>query len=132
MLERAKEFLQVAELAMEKGLHNGCAANCYYEQMSRRNGRFSKRRLQQHISELTSIAKNLAPDIEITEVLIPGYEDLDAWIDIVVPDEMEEIVSETLSQRRYEIFTEEGYDIGLGITERSQYEAVQSKLSVTV
>ncbi len=30
MLERAKEFLQVAELAMEKGLHNGCAANCYY------------------------------------------------------------------------------------------------------
>jgi uncharacterized protein (UPF0332 family) len=30
MLDRAKEFLQVAELAMEKGLHNGCAANCYY------------------------------------------------------------------------------------------------------
>lgn len=30
MLERAKEFLQVAELAMDKGLHNGCAANCYY------------------------------------------------------------------------------------------------------
>jgi uncharacterized protein (UPF0332 family) len=30
MLERAKEFLKVAELAMEKGLHNGCAANCYY------------------------------------------------------------------------------------------------------
>lgn len=30
MLERAKEFLQVAELAMEKGFHNGCAANCYY------------------------------------------------------------------------------------------------------
>ena len=78
--------------------------------MSRRNGRFSKRRLQQYISELTSIAKNLAPDIEITEVLIPGYEDLDAWIDIVVPDDKEEIVSETLSQRRYEIFTEDGYD----------------------
>ncbi len=100
--------------------------------MSRKNGRFSKRRLQQHISELTSLARNLAPDAEITEVLIPGYEDLDGWIDIVVPDDKEEIVSETLSQRRYEIFTEEGYDIGLGITERSQYEAMQSKSSVMV
>jgi len=30
MLERAKEFLQTAELALEKGLYNGCAANCYY------------------------------------------------------------------------------------------------------
>jgi uncharacterized protein (UPF0332 family) len=30
MLERAKEFLQVAELALEKELYNGCAANCYY------------------------------------------------------------------------------------------------------
>jgi hypothetical protein len=100
--------------------------------MSRRNGRFSKRRLQHHINELTSLAKELTPEAEITEILIPGYEDLDAWIDIVVPDEKEEIVSETLSQRRYEIFTEEGYDIGLGIIERSQYEAVQSKSSVMV
>jgi len=30
MLERAKEFLRVAELALENGLYNGCAANCYY------------------------------------------------------------------------------------------------------
>ena len=30
MLERAKEFLQVAELALEKELYNGCVANCYY------------------------------------------------------------------------------------------------------
>jgi uncharacterized protein (UPF0332 family) len=30
MLERAKEFLQVAEVALEKGLYNGCFANCYY------------------------------------------------------------------------------------------------------
>lgn len=30
MLERAKEFLKVAELALENGLYNGCAANCYY------------------------------------------------------------------------------------------------------
>jgi uncharacterized protein (UPF0332 family) len=30
MLERAKEFLRVAELALDNGLYNGCAANCYY------------------------------------------------------------------------------------------------------
>lgn len=30
MLERAKEFLRVAELALENELYNGCAANCYY------------------------------------------------------------------------------------------------------
>jgi uncharacterized protein (UPF0332 family) len=30
MLERVKEFLQVAELALEKEFYNGCAANCYY------------------------------------------------------------------------------------------------------
>lgn len=132
MLERTKELLHVAELAMEKGFHNGCAANCDYEQMSRRNGRFSKRRLQHHINALTSLAMELTPGAEMTEILIPGYGELDAWIDIVVPDEKEEIVSETLSQRRYEIFTDEGYDIGIAIFERSQYEAVQSRLSITV
>ncbi len=100
--------------------------------MKRQNGRHSKRRLQQRINELTSLVKNLAPDAEILDVLIPGYEDLDAWIDIVVPDEKEEEVSEALSQRRYEIFTEDDYSIGLGITERSQYEAAQEKLHVTV
>ena len=100
--------------------------------MKRQNGRHSKRRLQQHINELTSLAKNLAPDAEIIDILIPGYEELDAWIDIVVPDEKEEEVSEALSQRRYEIFTEDDYSIGLGITARSQYEAVQAKLKFAV
>ena len=100
--------------------------------MKRQNGRHSKRRLQQHINELTSLAKNLAPDSEIIDVLIPGDEGLDAWIDIVVPDEKEEEVSEALSQRRYEIFSEDDYSIGLGITERSQYEAVQAKQNATV
>jgi hypothetical protein len=49
-----------------------------------------------------------------------------------VPDEKEEEVSEALSQRRYEIFTEDDYSIGLGITERSQYEMARAKLNVAV
>jgi len=94
--------------------------------------RFSKRRLERLISELTSLAKDLAPDAEILDVRIPGYEELDAWIKIVVPDEKEELVSETLSQRSHEIFMEQGYDIGLGITERSHHEAVHEKLKLAV
>lgn len=30
MLERAKEFLNVADLALQNDLYNGCVANCYY------------------------------------------------------------------------------------------------------
>jgi len=94
--------------------------------------RFSRRRLERLIGELTSLAKDLAPDAEIVGVQIPGYEELDAWIKIVVPDEKEELVTETLSQRSLEIFMEEGYDIGLGITERSHHEAVQEKMKLAV
>ncbi|MDZ7289779.1 MAG: hypothetical protein ONB44_06875 [candidate division KSB1 bacterium] len=100
--------------------------------MTTHKSRFSKRRLERLISELTSLAKELAPDAEISNVRIPGYEELDAWIDIVVPDEKEEEVSEALSQLRDKIFMDEGYHIGLGITERSHHEAVQAKLNATV
>jgi len=93
---------------------------------------FPRRRLKRRIRELTSLAKELAPEAEVIDVLIPGYEELDAWIDIVVPDDKEELISDALSQRREEIFTNEGYHIGLGITERSQYEAAQEKLHVTI
>lgn len=100
--------------------------------MSSSKARFSKRRLERLISELTLLAKDLAPDAEILDVRIPGYEELDAWIKIVVPDEKEELVSETLSQRSHEIFMEEGYDIGLGITERSHHEAMHKKLQLAI
>lgn len=135
MLERAKEFLQVAELAMEKRLHNGCAANCYYAflwaaSLAMKHAGFKQQKWP-HVGLRASFNEEL---IHKRHIYPPQFakEDLDAWIGIVVPDEKEEIVSETLSQRRYEIFTEEGYDIGLGIIERSQYEAVHSKSSVMV
>ncbi len=95
--------------------------------MKRHNGQHSKRRLQKYIEELTSLAKNMSPEIEILETRIPGYEELDAWIDIIVPDENEEEISEILSERRSEISYKSGYHIGLGITERSHYEAVHAK-----
>lgn len=59
--------------------------------------------------------------------MIPGYEELDAWIDIVVPDEKEEVISGALSQLREDFFTNKKIHIGLGITERSRYETVYAK-----
>jgi hypothetical protein len=111
--------LQVAELAMEKGFYNGYSW-------------LAERRRKRLTGEFIALAKNIAPDAEIANVMIPGYEELDAWIDIVVPDEKEEEVSEALSQLRDKVLEHDGLYIGLGITERSQYEAVQSKLGVTV
>ena len=92
---------------------------------------FAKRRVKRLTGEFTSLAKNLAPDAEILDIMIPGYEELDAWIDIVVPDEREEEISDALSQLR-ETFFDKGVHIGLGITERSHYEAVQAKLNGNV
>ena len=95
--------------------------------MKRHNGQLSKRRLQKYIEELSLLAKSLSPEVEILETRIPGYEELDAWIDIVVPDDNEKEISEVLSERRSEISYKSGYHIGLGITERSHYEAVHAK-----
>ncbi len=89
---------------------------------------FAKRRVKRLTREFTSLAKNIAPDAEILDIMIPGYEELDAWIDIVVPDEREEEISEALSQLR-ENFFDKGVHIGLGITERSHYETAQSNLN---
>jgi hypothetical protein len=44
----------------------------------------------------------------------------------------EENFLDTLSQLRDEFSVDKAIHIGLGITARSQYEAVQSKFSVTV
>lgn len=95
--------------------------------MKRQEGRIVKHRLKEYVNELTALAKSLSPEVEIGEVLIPGYEELDAWIDIIVPDDREEEISETLSERRSAISYNSGYHIGLGITERSHYEAIHAK-----
>ena len=97
--------------------------------MTRHYGWFAKRHVKKLTGEFTSLAKNVAPNAEIIDIMIPGYEELDAWIDIVVPDEKEEEVSNALSQLREKIFSDKGVHIGLGIFERSHYDAVQSKLN---
>jgi hypothetical protein len=82
---------------------------------------FSKRQLQKYLDELIAIARNLTPDVE-TVVQIPGVEDQHAWLEIYVPDELEEQISDLVSERVLDIFMETGYDIGAIVYEKSQLQ----------
>lgn len=82
---------------------------------------FSKRQLQKHLEELTAIARNLTPEVE-TVVQIPGVEGQHAWLEIYVPDELEEQISELVSERVLDIFMETGYDIGALVYEKSRLQ----------
>ena len=90
--------------------------------MSKRQRNFSKRRLEQHVLALCSLAKDLCPDAEI-EIHIPGFGGLDAWLDVVVDDEKVLEVHEALSQHAFEIYMDEGYDIGMNVVEQSVVRA---------
>ncbi len=94
--------------------------------MSKKRRNFSKRRLERHVLTLCSLAKDLCPDAEI-EIHIPGFGGLDAWLDIVVDDDKEKEGQEGLSQRAFEIYMEEGYDIGKNVVERSEHEKFLAK-----
>ncbi|MCS7265193.1 MAG: hypothetical protein NZ805_10220 [Armatimonadetes bacterium] len=80
--------------------------------------RYSRRRLEKFVTEIVSLAKDLCPESEI-RIKVPGYEELDAFIDVVVPDEMVEEVSDRLHARASQIFDEENYLIGIHVAERS-------------
>ena len=78
---------------------------------------FSRRRVERRIGELCSLAKDLCPEAAVE--VDPGVDELEAWSEVSVPDEQEEAVHDALIQRAHEIFMEEGYDIGVHVTERS-------------
>jgi len=94
--------------------------------MSKRHRNFSRRRLERHVLTLCSLAKDLCPNAEI-EIRVPGLGGLDAWLDVVVDDDKEAEVQEALSQRAFEIYMEKGYDIGMNVVERSEYEKFLAK-----
>jgi hypothetical protein len=52
---------------------------------------------------------------------------LDAFIEVVVPDEMVEEVSDRLYERTTQIFDEENYWIGVHVVERSLRQPKESK-----
>jgi hypothetical protein len=95
--------------------------------MSKRRRNFSKRRLEQHVLALWSLAKDMCPDAEI-EIHVPGFGGLDAWLDMVVDDDKVLEMDEALSQRAFEIYMEEGYDIGMNVVEWSVAGAARAWL----
>lgn len=75
----------------------------------------------QYLNELVALAKTITSDVEAA-VNIPGVEGQHAWLKIYVPDELEEQISELVSERVLGIFMETGYDIGAVIYEKSELE----------
>jgi hypothetical protein len=71
--------------------------------------RLLRKMLQERISELTGLAKAIAPDAEVT-VLKP-YEDEDAVIEVRASAEKVDEVDEALMRRSTQIWLEEGFDI---------------------
>lgn len=90
--------------------------------------RFSKRKLERLIGELISYAKELCPEAEVLKVQVPGYEEEDARIEIVVPDEKDDEIHDALLHREHEIFMNEGYDIAVRVLSRSDYEHLKAKV----
>ena len=81
----------------------------------------SKRQLQKYLDELIGIAQNLTSEVE-TIIQIPGVEGQHAWLEIYVPDELEEQISALVSERVLDIFMETGCDIGAIVYEKSQLQ----------
>ncbi|MGH7455997.1 MAG: hypothetical protein ACRENG_31880, partial [bacterium] len=81
----------------------------------------SKIQLVRYLNELMALAKTITPDVEAA-VTIPGVEGQHAWLEIYVPDELEEQISDLVSERVLDIFMEAGYDIGAIVYEKSQLQ----------
>jgi hypothetical protein len=71
--------------------------------------RLLRKMLQERISELTGLAKAIAPDAEVT--VLESYEDEDAVIEVRVSAEKVDEVDEALMRRSTQIWLEEGFDI---------------------
>lgn len=83
--------------------------------------RISKKQLHKHLDELIALAKTVAPEVQAT-FDIPGYEGQHARLEIYVPDELEEPVSDLISQRAHDIFIDTGYDIAAIVYEKSDLQ----------
>ena len=96
---------------------NSCVArNLPFKMNAKR--RISNRRLREYLEELTAIARSITPDVT-TRVQIPGHDGQDAWLEIYVPDELEEKIDELVIEHLAKIFMESGCDIGAIVYENS-------------
>jgi hypothetical protein len=80
--------------------------------------RYSQRRLERFVTETVSLAEDLCPDAGVW-IKIPCYEELSAFVEVIVPDEMDDEVSDRLHERTSQIFDEENYWLSLHVVERS-------------
>ncbi len=93
--------------------------------------RISKKQLQRHLENLIALAKTVTPEVT-AEITTPGNEGQHAWLMLYVPDELEERISEIISEHVYDIFVETGYDIAALVYEQSQMQNAATKANSEV
>ena len=85
--------------------------------------------MQQLLDELIALAKTVTSDVEAV-ITIPGDDGQHAWLKLYVPDEFVDHVDDLISERVYEIFINDGYDIAALAYEKSllQHTAAEAKV----
>ena len=81
-------------------------------------------RLHRFIVKIISTAKDIYPEAEVS-FTTESIEGEDATVKIIVPEAVFDEVDEAVSEKRYEIFLEEGYDICLSVVEKEQSDAIR-------
>ncbi|MEZ8216825.1 hypothetical protein B0813_000362 [Candidatus Fervidibacteria bacterium JGI MDM2 SSWTFF-3-K9] len=78
-----------------------------------------RRLLHQRLEELAKVAKRICPEAEISFDL-NRVEEIDAWLQVIVPDGKEEEVHDALRPLSEDIHQRDNLWIGLRILERSE------------
>ena len=78
-----------------------------------------RRLLHQRLEELAKVAKRICPEAEISFDL-NRVEEIDAWLQVIVPDGKEEEVHDALRPLSEDIRQRDNLWIGLRILERSE------------
>ncbi|MGH7493823.1 MAG: hypothetical protein ACREOO_15705 [bacterium] len=80
----------------------------------------SKKKLVEYLDELITLAKTLTTDVELI-AHVPGFDEQHAWLEIYVPDKLEDQIDNLVIERASDIFIETGYDIGVMVLEKTQF-----------
>lgn len=83
----------------------------------------SRRLLLQRLQELAAEAKKICPEAEVT-FEPEGVEEVDAWLQVVVPDGQDEKVHDALRPLRNAIYEADGFWVGLNVLTQSEVKEV--------
>ncbi len=87
--------------------------------------RKKQQRLRRCVAELTNLARETAPIVEVRE--LAPCEDEDVVLEICVPTGFEEQIGEALYERRFDMFLNEGVFVSLQVLPDEELMAVERR-----